>query len=177
MITPIITLSDVQLFKSVSDNINSIKELQPYILEAMDFDLRPFMGESFYIDLYEKFVASPSLDGYEDLFNGSTYTYNGNKYQHEGIRAVLVYHAFARYSGNANIKSTPYGMVQKTTQYSDRVSEATTARLMSQARSGAMVHEGRVMDFLNRNKEDYPLFTCKGGGKKYRAGKIIKKIG
>lgn len=83
MITPIITLSDVQLFKSVSDNINSIKELQPYILEAMDFDLRPFMGESFYIDLYEKFVASPSLDGYEDLFNGSTYTYNGNKYQHE----------------------------------------------------------------------------------------------
>lgn len=177
MITPLITLSDVQLFKGVSENINSYKDLEPYILEAMDFDLRPFMGESFYIDLYEKFEASPSLVDYEDLFNGSTYTYNGQKYQHEGIKAILVYHSFARYAGNASVKSTAFGFVQKTTQYSERISEATTARLITQARSGAMVHEKRVMDFLIRNQSDYPLFKCSGGGKKYRSGKIIKKIG
>lgn len=177
MTTPMITLSDVQLFKGVSENINSYKDLEPYILEAMDFDLRPFMGESFFIDLYEKFIASPSLVGYEDLFNGSTYTYNGNKYKHEGIKAVLVYHSFARYAGNASIKSTAYGFVQKTNQYSDRISETTTARLITQARAGAMVHQNRVMDFLIRNKADYPLFKCAGNSKKYRSGTIIKKIG
>ena len=79
----LITLADIQALKPISVNINETKALKPFILEAQEFDLKPFMGDAFYIALMTDFDASPSLSTYSDLFNGSTYTYDGETYQHE----------------------------------------------------------------------------------------------
>ena len=174
--SPLITKTDIQEFKMISDNVSSIKQLSPFIIEAQEFDLRPFMGESFFIDFMDDATASPQFTKYEDLWNGVQYTYSGHKYEHQGIKAILIYHSYARYLPHASVKSTPHGMVHKQNQYSERVSDKTIARMLAQARSGAEEHERRVRLFLQRNRSDYPLYKCPRG-KKYRAGMKINKIG
>ena len=174
--TPYITKSDIQEFKGIAENLNSTKDLDPYIIEAQEFDLRPFLGEAFFIAFDEDFTASPSLETYDDLFNGVTYTYSGDQYRHEGLKAMLIYHAYARYLANANTKSTAYGLVQKNSQHSTPASEKTIARLVSQARSGAMVYQNRVKKYLDINSSTYTLWEC-GNGKKFRTGKGVRRIG
>lgn len=173
--TKLITLEDIQDYKGVTSSLNNVKQLDPFILEAQDFDLRPFLGEELYIALLEDFEAKPRLQDYGDLFNGSTYTYAGRTYKHEGIIPILVYYAHSRYLMFSNAHSTKYGMVQKTNDFSDPVSEKTMARLIQQAKSGALIYQERVKQFLDRNTELYPLW--KGGHKRRKSGLRLTAIG
>jgi hypothetical protein len=176
--TPLITINDIRARKTMSLNTNEVAQLTPKILEAQDFDLRPILGDEFYFALVNDFNASPSLQVYGDLFNGCTYTFGGREYTHEGIKAFLVYATYARYSADSATIATATGFVQKGSQYSEHVSEKTVSRLVEQARSGSQVYADRFMLFLDRNKQDYPLWlwNCKQN-KKYVAGVKIRQIG
>lgn len=174
--TAIITKSHIADFKMISDNVSSVKQLDPFIVEAQEFDLRKFMGESFYIDFMNDAVGSPQFTKYSNLFNGVQYEYAGEMHEHQGIKAILVYQGYARYLPNSGVKSTAHGMVHKANQYSDRVSDKTISRLLTQARSGATEHERRVRLFLQRNIADYPLYKC-AAKRRYSAGMKINKIG
>jgi hypothetical protein len=170
----IITLSQIQDFKQLTSNITEAKQLTPYIDEAQEFDLRSFLGDELYIDLVADYEASPSLETYSDLYNGSTYTYSGKTYKHEGIVPVLVYYAYSRYLANSSVHSTKYGMVQKTNEFSQPASEKTLSRLIAQAKSGAFVYQNRVKLFLSHNASSYPLWY----GSKKRTGALrISPIG
>jgi hypothetical protein len=173
METKLITLSDIRDFKGITLNVAQEKELNPLILEAQDFDLRAFLGDSFYIALVEDFEASPSLATYSELWNGKKYTYNGLDYKFEGLRAVLVYHAYARFVSMNGITSTPTGFVTKTTQYSEK---ADVSRLITQARSGATVHEERTRLFLDRNSSDFPLWQYAGKTTNFKGGFKMRQI-
>lgn len=155
--TALITLADIRTFKAISSSLNALK-LDSEINEAQEFDLRPFLGDEFYLALISDFAASPSLATYSDLFNGSTYTYGSRTYQHDGLKAVLCYYAYARYLNNSNTNATAFGTVIKQNDDSEPISEKTLARLVGQAISGAKVFENRVLDFLSRNNANYPLW-------------------
>jgi hypothetical protein len=174
---PLITLQDIREIKSISLNLNSNKELDPHILEAQDFDLRPLMGDNFFLDFLEDFEDSPSLSQYSDLWNGCTYTFQNEKFKHEGLKAVLAYHSFARYTSEANIQSTPTGFVHKTNQYSEKVEDKAISRKVAQARSAAQICEGRVIDYICRHKSLYPLYKGNNQTKKYSSGMKIRSIG
>lgn len=174
--TRLITVSDIKERKGISNNINLTKELNPHIDEAQEFDLRSWIGESFYLDILDKFVNNPTDTDFLNLFNGTEYTYKGDKYEHQGIKGVLVYLAYARYIGAANAQSTPTGFVQKNNQYSDPISGSQITRMVKQNESGANTFQRRVEDFLNRNADNYPLWkTCKSGSRKKSI--TINKIG
>lgn len=168
--TPLITITDIRAVKSISLNTNEIAQLTPCILEAQDFDLRPLLGDEFY------FAVADDLESYSDLFNGSTYTYNGNSYAHDGLKGILIYASYARYVANSNVIATATGFVNKTNQFSESVSEKTISRLIEQSRSAQQVITNRVLDYLNRNKAIYPLWK-RGKEKTYKAGVKIKQIG
>jgi hypothetical protein len=157
--TKLITIADIKLYKALSSNINALK-IDSEINEAQEFDLRPLLGDEFFMALLDDFNASPSLSTYDDLFNGSTYTYQGNTYQHDGLKAMLCYYTYARFLNKSNTNSTPFGMVVKQTAESEPISEKTLSRLVTQTLNGAKIYENRVMDFLKRNESDYPLFKC-----------------
>jgi hypothetical protein len=172
-----ININDIKLYKSISSNINTIKELDPFILEAQDFDLRAFMGESFYLDFIDDFFASPSLAKYSDLWNGQEYEYGGYRYKHEGLKAILIHHSYARFLSHANITSTPYGIVSKTNQYSEKADEKTMSRLIQQARSSASVFEERVEKYLNWHSSDFSLWrNCKTSENKYKSGVKFRQV-
>jgi hypothetical protein len=176
--TALITINDIRARKTISLNTNEIAQLTPQILEAQDFDLRPILGDEFYFALVQDFEASPSLQIYGDLFNGSTYTFGGKEYTQEGIKAFLVYSVYARYTANSSVIATATGFVHKANQYSEHVSEKTVSRLVEQARSGSQVYADRFMLYLDRNRELYPLWkvNCKEN-KRYVAGVKIRQIG
>lgn len=163
--TALITLANIRSFKAISSSLNALK-LDSEINEAQEFDLRPFLGDEFYLALINDFNASPSLATYSDLFNGSTYVYSGNTYQHDGIKAMLCYYAYARYLSNSNTNATAFGTVIKSNDDSEPISEKTLSRLVGQAISGAKIFENRVRDFLSRNSNDYPLWECSIDNKK-----------
>jgi hypothetical protein len=172
-----ININDIKLYKSISSNINTIKELDPFILEAQDFDLRAFMSESFYLDFIDDFFASPSLAKYSDLWNGQEYEYGGYRYKHEGLKAILIHHSYARFLSHANVTSTPYGIVSKTNQYSEKADEKTMSRLIQQARSSASVFEERVEKYLNWHSSDFSLWrNCKTSENKYKSGVKFRQV-
>ena len=56
--TKLITLADIQTLKPISANVNEVKQLNTYILEAQEFDLRPFLGDEFYLALVAVVLGS-----------------------------------------------------------------------------------------------------------------------
>jgi hypothetical protein len=177
--TPLITINDIRARKSISLNVNEAAQLTPQILEAQDFDLRPFMGDEFYFDLVDDITSSPSLQVYNDLWNGCTYTYGSRQYTHEGLKAFLVYATYARYVTNASTIATATGLVGKNNLHSEPVTDKTIARITEQTRSGSQVYLNRVTDFLNRNRNEYPLWRATGCEREtpYRTGIKIRQIG
>lgn len=172
----LITISDIKEFKELTANVNFAKEVQPHVIEAQEFEIVPLIGMPFFIAIEDDFISSPSLQNYSDLFNGCEYTCNGQTYRHQGLKAVIIYHAYARYLANANQTSTAFGFVQKVSQNSEPISEASIARKVKQARSGAAEFENRLIHYLNAKSSLYPLW--KGTNrKKYRNGIKINRIG
>lgn len=156
--TELITLAQLQQYKGITSNIDTAKALTPYIIEAQELDLRPFLSDEFYLDLLDDFEASPSLTVYSDLYNGVNYTYNSRTYRNDGLVTLLVHYTYARYLNYANVHNTRYGFVQKTNEFSENISEATRARMIAQAKSQAVVYQERVKDYLDRNRTLYPLW-------------------
>ena len=162
--TLLISIDDFTPYKALSSNLTTVKNLDPYILEAQKFDLKKLLGRELYIDLLDDFEASPSLGIYSDLFNGLSYEYNDKKYSHEGLIPVLVYYTYARYVLNSGGHSTDYGLRKKLNQDSEEVSETEKARRVTQAREGAVAHWNDTKLFLDHYKVLYPdtyeLWNC-----------------
>lgn len=149
----LITLEEIKAFKPLSINIDVAKQLDPWIIEAQEFDLKPILGDPFFIEIIE------TVEDFENILNPYKYTYNGYNYSHEGIKSSLIYWTYARYLANANQHSTPYGMVAKRNDFSENIDEKTTARLIKQAQSGAIAYMNSWITFLDRNKVLYPLWN------------------
>ena len=164
----LITITDIQEFKPISKNTDTDKKLNPFILEAQEFELRPFLSDQFYMELLNQFKASPQFpnSAYDDLFNGSTWTSGTQTYQNPGLKVVLVYYAYAKYLNRANTNSTAFGMVAKNNPDSTPLTDKRLANLVYQAESGAKAYENRVKFFLDCNSNDYPLYNCGTQNKK-----------
>lgn len=168
----LITLSEIQAVKPISSNLNASKKLNTFIEEAQDFDLRPIIGDEFYLALSADVLASPSLQTYGDLWNGSTYVYGSNTYKNYGLKIVLINYAYARYLKATNTNQTAFGAVQKVNPNSEPISEKALTRLVGQAISSAKEYEATVHKFLNLNNEDYPLYECFNDNGKRRSFRI-----
>lgn len=175
MITPTIltNVTNIARYKSITANINGAKQLEPFILDAQEFDVRAFLGAELYLELLDQYDASPQFGGtdtaYAKLFNGSEYTVNGKRRNHPGIEAVLIHFAYARYCENANSISTKAGFKTKTNEWSNDLSEKSIARKIQQAKSAAVALQERVKDFLDENESDYEGWY---GGKRRRRGSM-----
>jgi hypothetical protein len=159
----LITITDIQDFKPLSKNTDTKKKVDPFIQEAQEFDLRPFMGDEFYLKLVSEFKALPTPfpdPNYKNLFEGNIWSKNGKTYENPGLRAVLVYYSYARYLNKANTNSTAFGMVQKENPDSTPITDRTIDRLVGQSMNGAKAYLNRVEYFIKCNTELFPEYDC-----------------
>jgi hypothetical protein len=168
--TALIDLNDIESLRSISLNIDFDSKVKPHVLDAQEFDLRPLIGEEFWIELADDVSAFP------DLWEGLTYTHQGHTYQHPGLKAVLVMFAYARYKGSVQQTDTAYGLVVKTNEHSTPVSDRTLARAEAKAKSGAEIYWTRVRDYLCRKSTTYPLWKGGSSGRLTGNGLRIRKV-
>lgn len=173
--TQLITASDLVARLGLTANLNEEKAFNQYVLDAQEFDIRPFLGEELYLDLLDDFAASPSLSTYDALFNGGRYTDGTRTRENPGVIEVLCRFAFARYVENSGTHSTKHGLVVKKTEWSEPVSEKTLQRKMQAARSAAVALQERVKKYLDVNATDYPLY--RGASKRRRGSMRITAVG
>jgi len=173
MAIKLITLEDIVAFKPLSINMNVAKGLDPYILEAQEFDIREVLGDPLYLAMLDD-APDFNTEIYDKLFNGCDYVYEGLNYQQSGVKASLIYFTYARYLANANQTPTAFGMVQKKNDYSDPITDKQLAIKIQQAKSGAMAYQNKYVEYLNRFKEDYPLWKTECRNNKIQ--KISTKI-
>lgn len=173
----LITVTQIAQYKQMTVNINAEKLVNPYIMEAQEFDLRPMLGDEFYLAFIDDFVASPSLQEYEAVYSGSTYTYQGKTYKHEGIVPILAYFAYARYAKEHKEISTGSGFRVKRNDSSDLASDVSISGKVSQARSGGVVYQERLKLFLDRNASDYPLWESCNSSNRRKGSIRVTAIG
>ena len=149
---------DFAPYKELSLNIDDSTRIDPYIKQAQQFDLKPLLDEEFYKDLTDNSSTAPN----SLLLIGGGYNHQNKSYEFSGLKAALVFYAYARIIENQNIHVTRFGVVYKNNaDVSKRVDEKTLQRLVQQARNQAKVYWDECELFLNRSSTNYPLWLKK----------------
>ena len=135
-------------------SIETDVRIETRIEEAQIKDIKTVLGDALYWD----FVNNITLPKYALLLNGGTYlNCENNTVSFEGIKKALAYYAYARII-ESNIAVTRYGAVQKKVDLSEPIPTTTIARASAQNISMAVVYMNEVASFLDKMKEDYPLW-------------------
>jgi hypothetical protein len=160
--TKLITYNDFAPYRAISANVDSTKRLEPYIEEAQMFDLKPVL------DCQDEEFLAEIITGKDDSPYKELIVY---------IKPVLVYYTYARFLATHDVMATAHGIVTKTNEFSEPISEKTRARLIAQAESSALVYQKIMTDFLSDNKSDYPNWKCASTSGRTQSGARIKAIG
>lgn len=168
----IIQPDDVRKIRAISENISDWNRINPYILETETLDLLPMLGAN----LYEQFTHDDlikRLDNNEDVqiitdsgsvlsinkelwtqfIEGGYYTYKQCNQREEkkyfpGLAASVSYIAYSRLLPNQNINVTAFGVVRKTTSFSDPSDEATIFRSANEAKKIGLEYMRQTIDYL-----------------------------
>ncbi len=148
----LISAEDFIPFKSLSINLPT-ERLEPFILEAQDFDLCEALGLAFYSDL----LTNRTEDNYKKLLEGESYEYNGTTLRYNGLKSALVYFTFARLVSYIDIHSTATGFVTKTNDYSQPITDAARAKLYNNAKESAAAVLRATINYISAKAEDFTI--------------------
>jgi len=156
-----VTKDDLDGYKHVADSVGNDDKWPQFVSEAQLFDVKPWLGDELLNEISQQFSGSPSAVSDENLklLNGGTYTYNSKTYMFQGLKASIIYYAFARFTNRTPYNYTAAGIVSKQSDFSDPVSDKVIQRLETEANLMGEAVRDEVVLFLNRNSEDYPLWN------------------
>lgn len=137
-ITLLITKSDFAPYVDVATNLQDVK-LNPRILEAQTFDLKPLLG----VDMYNDVFDTP--DAYTDFM--------------PYIKPVLVYFSAARLIKSLDLHITPNGIMTKRNEFSDHVDTKGIAYKATEYQNLAIAYWNEANTYLNEQGNTvYPLY-------------------
>lgn len=153
----LVTRSDFEALVQLSELGNDAKTLNPHIVNAQNIDLKQALGNALWSDI----EANPTNTDpdYVKLLGGGEYTYQDRTYTFSGLKAAIVMYAMARRRASSGSVDTAWGMVQKTSEYSQPVSSAVRQQMVDEARSLAVAYLQECLEYLDRNAESYPLYS------------------
>lgn len=156
-----------ELSRSLKDD-----KINPFIEDAELIDLKKMLGSAFYFEL----EANKTDERFVNLLQPKTYLYNEQTFKHQGLEKVLSLLAYSRYVLHGSFTDTPFGLVEKTGQDSTPVSAANKKTTYIKDRQAAVSYFDEIAQYINRNKDTYPLYfsSCSGTS---RLGFRISKIG
>lgn len=146
----LLTFSNQQAIKPISDN-NQRKYTQIQ-LDTERLYLPKLLGDAFAYEL----TTNP--ESYEDLLNGSEFTYCGYTIKHKGLLYVLAYYTYSEYVLQSNIEDSFTGMVQLNRNETSYISKGQLEQAKANAISIAQHEFELIKDYLNQNANIYPLW-------------------
>jgi hypothetical protein len=171
----LINKSDLDKLKYVADSVKNNTTWNQFVIEAQMFDIKPWLKDELLNELLTQAATSPESFSTENAFllAGGVYTYSGRDYSFEGLKTVIIYYAFARYTNRSPFNYTAAGIVQKDSDFSTPVSDKVIQRLETESRLSADALRDETMLFLRRNKTDYPLYRYCQANKRPRCFDVI----
>ena len=136
----IIDFEDIRSVRPIAENLLDEKRLKPYIVEAESLYLKPVFGIALFKNIED------NKDEYMLLLNGGAY--NEDKSYLEGLRIAVGYLAYSRFLINNPVNVTAFGVVQKTTQYSEPVDEKTLVRASNDAKKIGEEYLRQCVEYL-----------------------------
>lgn len=154
-ITLLINRNDMSPYCQVAIHSREEEMLQPHILASQLVDIKPAIGNAFYTDL----ITNKLDDKYKLLLEGGTYTnQNNNVVTFQGLKASISCYTYARYMFSKNAVDTPFGMVAKTNEYSEKADASIIQSIASAKRSEATAYLNECIEFIKNNVDVYTLF-------------------
>ena len=141
--------------------------IETYIGEAEQLDVKPLLGEQMYIDLSEAQTGTTLSANQVLILDGGGYEVDGKKYVFSGLKKAIAYFTYGRIIRNSDGQLTRYGFINKDTLESDRpqLKEKLVAAGDAEKTGNAYLNE--VLQFIKLNNLDTD-YSCTNTGPRRR---------
>jgi len=158
--------------RTISQSLYNNGNLNQHISDAQFVDVQKLMG----IDFFNDMLRNSTDTKYSKLLDKSDYNYKGKTYTNVGLKSVIVFYAYSRYLMFGSNVQTPFGLVQKQGNNSQEISFAEKKMMSKMNEQTAYNYWENVRLFIERNKEDYPLWkdNCIVQHQSFRISKISR---
>lgn len=150
----------------------SEKDIEKYIQEAQELDLKPLLCEDFYFDL----ISKSTEEKFKKVIEGGKFDHNGQLRYFNGIEKVIAYFTYARMILKSNIVSTTHGFVTKKTDFSHEADFTQRKNYYYSNRKDANTFLESIKSYIEFNIQDYPSWNCHSSCNKVKSYKssVIK---
>jgi len=166
----IITAEEFCKLRDISEKIDERKINESIKLAQLN-DFQLLLGD-FYFEVSRNF----NDNSFDELMNGSDFTYDKLEVSHLGLKAVLADLAYSRYILKINVQLTPFGAVTKEHRDSVAVTRETLRAESKQAQIDANIKFEYVKKFINETKEAYECYKDREVKKAPYRGIRISKV-
>lgn len=154
----LVTKADLDTYKYIADSVKNSTSWPQFVSEAQMFDVKFWLGDALLSELVDQATVPPYSAANVVLLNGGKYVYNSHTYHSQGLKAAIIYYAFARFTNRTSFNYTAAGIVLKDSDLSTPASTKDIQRLETEGRLMAEAIKCEVILFLNRNAATYPLW-------------------
>ena len=162
----LVTFADLQNLKYIASSVKNNDSWSTFVSEAQLFDVKNWLGDCLLNELTTQALTLPTTFSAANqiLLDGGTYTYLSNTYIFQGLKAAIIYYAFARFTNRTAFNYTAAGIVVKESDYSTPITDKVMQRLETEARLMAEAIKCEIIAYLNRNYASYPCWANQGCG-------------
>lgn len=153
--------SDLDNYKYIADSVKNSASWPQFVSEAQMLDVKIWLTDALLMEIIGQESTLPKTISANNQFllDGGSYIYNSKTYHFQGLKAAIIYYAFARFTNRTAYNYTAAGIVIKDSDLSTPVGDKIIQRLETEARLTAEAIKCEVMLYLDRNYAFYPLWN------------------
>jgi len=156
----LVTKADLDNYKHIADSVKNHTTWPQFVSEAQLFDVKAWLGDPLLNEIITQASTLPTTISAANqiLLDGGTYVYLARTYLFQGLKAAIIYYAFARFTNRTAFNYTAAGIVVKESDFSTPITDKMMQRLETEARLMAEAIKCDIITYLNRNYALYPLW-------------------
>lgn len=162
----LVTKADLDNYKYIADSVKNSASWPQFVSEAQMLDVKSWLTDALLLEIIGQASTLPTTisAANQTLLDGGTYTYLSRTYFFQGLKACIMYYAFARFTNRTSFNYTSAGIVLKDSDLSTPATTKDIQRLETESRLTADALKCEVITYLNRNYALYPLWANKACG-------------
>ena len=162
----LVTKADLDNYKYIADSIKNYATWVQFVSEAQLLDVKSWLTDPLLNEIVTQASTLPTTisAANQALLDGGSYVYNSRTYLFQGLKACIIYYAFARFTNRTSFNYTAAGIVMKDSDLSTPATDKQIQRLETESRLTADAIKCEIMTYLNRNYTLYPLWNDRASG-------------
>lgn len=149
----LVSKSDLDNYKYIADSVKNSISWPQFVSEAQLLDIKFWLTDALLNEIITQASTLPVSLTVANLalLNGGTYTYQTRTYLFQGLKACIIYYAFARFANRTSVNFTAAGVVVKDSDFSTPATDKQIQRIETEARLTADALKCEILSYLNRN--------------------------